>query len=74
MADIAKRSRHGDSHAPDEHADQTKSGKAVVDETTGPVPTAIPWNVIESLGDHTFMPEGREQPDMPADLPHLSER
>jgi hypothetical protein len=26
----------------------------------------IPWNLIDRLGDTPFMPEGRDQPDMPA--------
>jgi len=33
-----------------------------------PVPTAaMPWELIDQLGDAPFMPEGREQPEMPAD-------
>jgi antitoxin VapB len=27
----------------------------------------IPWRLIDELGDNPFMPEGREQPDVPAD-------
>ncbi len=27
----------------------------------------IPWALIDGTGDNPFMPEGREQPDMPAD-------
>jgi hypothetical protein len=26
----------------------------------------MPWNLIDRLGDTPFMPEGRDQPDMPA--------
>lgn len=28
---------------------------------------AMPWALIDGTGDSPFMPEGREQPDMPAD-------
>ena len=28
---------------------------------------AMPWAEIDKLGDRSFMPEGREQPAMPAD-------
>ena len=28
---------------------------------------AMPWAEIDRLGDRPFMPEGREQPAMPAD-------
>jgi antitoxin VapB len=28
---------------------------------------AMPWADIDKLGDRLFMPEGREQPAMPAD-------
>lgn len=28
---------------------------------------AMPWALIDRTGDSPFMPEGREQPDMPAD-------
>jgi antitoxin VapB len=28
---------------------------------------AMPWSLIDGLGDSPFMPEGREQPDLPAD-------
>lgn len=31
--------------------------------TAGPVP----WALIDALGDNPFMPEGRDQPDMPPD-------
>ena len=27
----------------------------------------MPWALIDELGDNPFMPEGREQPEMPAD-------
>ena len=29
--------------------------------------TATPWALIDRLGDKPFMPEGREQPEMPPD-------
>lgn len=28
---------------------------------------AMPWEDIDRLGDRSFMAEGRDQPDMPAD-------
>jgi antitoxin VapB len=28
---------------------------------------AMPWALIDGLGDSPFMPQGREQPDLPAD-------
>ncbi|EJC81810.1 LOW QUALITY PROTEIN: virulence-associated protein [Rhizobium leguminosarum bv. trifolii WSM2297] len=28
---------------------------------------AMPWEAIDKVGDTPFMPEGREQPSMPAD-------
>lgn len=28
---------------------------------------AMSWSLIEATGDSPFMPEGREQPEMPAD-------
>jgi antitoxin VapB len=27
----------------------------------------MPWELIDALGDNPFMPEGREQPELPAD-------
>jgi antitoxin VapB len=27
----------------------------------------MPWELIDELGDNPFMPEGREQPQMPSD-------
>jgi len=32
---------------------------------------SIPWSVIDALGDSPFMPEGREQPEMPDDGPRF---
>jgi len=29
--------------------------------------TAMPWSVIDRIGDTPFMPEGRDQPAMPDD-------
>ena len=29
--------------------------------------SAMPWALIDGTGDSPFMPEGREQPKMPAD-------
>jgi antitoxin VapB len=31
------------------------------------VSESVPWDVIDAIGDPVFMPEGREQPPMPAD-------
>jgi antitoxin VapB len=30
---------------------------------------AMPWSELDRLGDQPFMPEGRDQPAMPADRP-----
>lgn len=30
-------------------------------------PRTMPWDVIDALGDRPFMPDGREQPEMPSD-------
>ena len=32
---------------------------------------SMPWTAIDQLGDSPFMPEGREQPDMPKDRASL---
>jgi antitoxin VapB len=29
--------------------------------------SGVPWALIDQLGDKPFMPEGREQPEMPPD-------
>jgi antitoxin VapB len=44
----------------------TKIGDRVILE---PLKTTagMPWAIIDSLGDHIFMPEGRDQPAMPGD-------
>lgn len=43
----------------------TKVGDRVILEPL--LPTAMPWAEIDQLGDMPFMPQGREQPKMPAD-------
>jgi antitoxin VapB len=46
----------------------TKVGDRVILEpitASGP----MPWALIDGIGDKPFMPEGREQPAMPADPP-----
>jgi antitoxin VapB len=45
----------------------TKVGDMVVLKPIAPVPRRIPWELIDSLSDEPFMPEGREQPPMPDD-------
>ena len=44
----------------------TKVGDRVILEPIT-VSKEIPWDLIDSLGDRPFMPNGREQPAMPAD-------
>ncbi len=44
----------------------TKVGERVILEPITPAETT-PWGAIDQLGDFPFMPEGREQPEMPAD-------
>jgi antitoxin VapB len=34
-----------------------------------PVSDLMPWALIDQIGDRPFIPEGREQPVMPADRP-----
>lgn len=43
----------------------TKVGDKVILEPMDAV--AMPWTLIDQTGDSPFMPEGREQPAMPAD-------
>jgi antitoxin VapB len=44
----------------------TKVGHRVILEPMEPE-ESMPWATIDQLGDSPFMPEGREQPDAPAD-------
>jgi len=44
----------------------TKVGDRVILEPLTPQ-AAMPWALIDQLGDRPFMPAGREQPEMPAD-------
>ena len=44
----------------------TKVGDRVILEPLASA-AAMPWEMIDRLGDSSFMPEGREQPRMPAD-------
>ena len=44
----------------------TKIGDRVILEPLKPA-RGMPWAAIDSLGDSTFMPEGREQPPMAED-------
>lgn len=44
----------------------TKVGDRVILEPITPA-ESMPWAAIDQLGDSPFMPEGREQPEPPAD-------
>jgi antitoxin VapB len=44
----------------------TKVGDRVILEPLTP-DSPTPWALIDQLGDKPFMPEGREQPEMPPD-------
>jgi antitoxin VapB len=78
MADTAKLFMHGRSQAvrlpracrmPGTEVRVSKVGNRVILEPITPETTTTPWDVIDSLGDRPFMPDGREQPAMPADRP-----
>jgi antitoxin VapB len=43
----------------------TKVGDRVILEPL--TPAAVPWALIDQLGDAPFMPQGREQPETPPD-------
>ncbi len=75
MRSVAKLFTHGRSQAvrlPKEFRFEgkevriSKVGERVILEPIGR-PSAMPWDQIDALGDVPFMPEGREQPAMPAD-------
>jgi len=44
----------------------TKKGDGEIPDAPTPG-SAMPWAEIDRLGDTPFMPEGREQPRLPAD-------
>jgi antitoxin VapB len=44
----------------------SRVGSRVILEPLGTADT-MPWAELDRLGDRPFMPEGREQPAMPAD-------
>jgi len=73
MSDTAKLFKHGRSQAvrlPKQYRFEgkevrvTKVGDKVILEPMAD--TAMPWDLIDATGDKPFMPEGREQPKMPA--------
>ncbi len=44
----------------------SKVGDRVILEPIGEI-KPMPWDLIDGLGDKPFMPEGRDQPALPAD-------
>ncbi len=44
-----------------------KVGERVILEPAEAAAGPMPWPEIDALGDKSFMPQGREQPEMPAD-------
>ena len=77
MTATAKLFKHGRSQAvrlpkefrlPGDEVRVTKVGDRVILEPL-PVSDLMPWALIDQIGDTPFMPEGREQPAMPADRP-----
>jgi antitoxin VapB len=75
MSATAKLFTHGRSQAvrlPKEYRFEgrevrvTKVGERVILEPLVSA-TAMPWEMIDQLGDTPFMPQGRGQPTMPAD-------
>jgi antitoxin VapB len=74
MAATAKLFTHGRSQAvrlPKEFRFEgtevrvSKVGDKVILEPIGP--RRMPWALIDATGDNPFMPEGRDQPEMPVD-------
>lgn len=74
MSDTAKLFTHGRSQAvrlPKEFRFEgrevrvTRVGDKVILEPMRD--TGVPWDLIDATGDKPFMPEGREQPKMPAE-------
>ncbi|MBV9433026.1 MAG: AbrB/MazE/SpoVT family DNA-binding domain-containing protein [Hyphomicrobiales bacterium] len=77
MSATAKLFTHGRSQAmrlPKEYRFEgrevriTKVGDRVILEPLAPL-APMPWEDIDGLGDTPFMPQGREQPQMPDDRP-----
>lgn len=75
MRAIAKLFTHGRSQAvrlPKEFRFEgkevqiSKIGDRVILEPIGEI-RPMPWDLIDGLGDEPFMPEGRDQPAVPAD-------
>ena len=50
-----------------------KIGDRVILEPIDSGVTRVPWSAIDSVGEKPFMPEGREQPPLPADRQVFSE-
>ncbi|MCI0601108.1 MAG: AbrB/MazE/SpoVT family DNA-binding domain-containing protein [Beijerinckiaceae bacterium] len=44
-----------------------KAGERVILEPIEAAGGPMPWAEIDAIGDRPFMPQGREQPEMPAD-------
>jgi antitoxin VapB len=75
MRAVAKLFTHGRSQAvrlPKEFRFEGKEvqirkiGDRVILEPIGEI-GPMPWDLIDGLGDKPFMPDGRDQPAMPAD-------
>lgn len=78
MSATAKLFKHGRSQAvrlpkecrfPGAEVRVIKVGDRVILEPVEAAAGPMPWPAIDSLGDRPFMPQGREQPGMPADKP-----
>ena len=76
MNPIAKLFKHGRSQAvrlPKEcrfsgsEVRVAKVGERVILEPIEAAARPMPWAAIDALGDNPFMPQGREQPEMPTD-------
>lgn len=76
MSATAKLFKHGRSQAvrlPKEfrfsgaEVKVTKVGDRVILEPIEAAAEPMPWSLIDELGDKPFMPQGREQPETPAD-------
>ncbi len=76
MSAIAKIFMHGRSQAvrlpkefrlPGKEVRVHKVGERLILEPVGAGDDRMPWETIDALGDRPFIPEGREQPAIPAD-------
>jgi antitoxin VapB len=76
MSSVAKIFMHGRSQAvrlpkafrlPGKEARIRKIGKRLILEPIEPGSPAMPWKEIDAIGDRPFMPQGREQPELPTD-------